>query len=99
MRKQAVIFLLIAAVALPTFAAGVLVTRTTPRVAADVQLEQRVMSAVREKFGDVAAAHMWAEAHDGNVVLHGIYAEMMSLQIANRVRRVEGVKTARWGAF
>ena len=57
------------------------------------------MTAVREKFGDVAARHMWAEADNGNVVLHGIFAEMMSLQIANRVRRVEGVKSARWGAF
>jgi hypothetical protein len=76
-----------------------LVTRPAARVSADVQLEQRVMTAVREKFGAVAAAHMWAEARDGNVVLHGIFAEMMSLQIASRVRRVEGVKSARWGAF
>jgi hypothetical protein len=99
MRKQAVIFLLIAAIALPSFASSALVTRTTPRMAADVQLEQRVMTAVRDKFGDIAAADMWAEAHDGDVVLHGIFAEMMSLQVANRVRRVEGVKSARWGAF
>jgi hypothetical protein len=54
---------------------------------------------VREKFGNVAAAHMWVEAKDGNVVMHGFFAEMMSLQVASRVRRVEGVKSARWGVF
>ena len=95
MRKQAIIFLLIAAISLPSFG-EVLVTRSMPRVAADVELEHRVMTAVHEKFHGVG---MWVEAHDGNVIMHGIFAEMMSQQIASRVRRVEGVKTARWGAY
>lgn len=99
MRKQTFIFLLIASVALPSLASFVTVRRSTSPKPADVQLEQRVMTAVREKFGDVATRHMWVESDNGNVVLHGIFAEMMTLQIASRVRRVEGVKTARWGAF
>jgi hypothetical protein len=99
MRKQIAVFLLLAAVALPSFASVIVGAPTTPRVAADVQIEHRVMIAVREKFGDVAAAHMWVEAHHGNVVLHGYFAEMMSFQIASRVRRVDGVKSARWSLF
>jgi osmotically-inducible protein OsmY len=99
MRKQTFIFLLLLAVALPSFTSVVTAPRSTSRVAADVQLEKRVMTAVREKFGNVAAADMWVEAKDGNVILHGAFAEMMSLQIASRVRRVEGVKSARWGVF
>src|SRR3954466_16363386 len=99
MRKQTFIFLLIAAVALPSLASVATARHSTTHQSADLQLEQRVMTAVREKFGDGAARHMWAEANDGNVVLHGIFAEMMSLQIASRVRRVEGVKSARWGVL
>jgi osmotically-inducible protein OsmY len=99
MRKQTFAFLLILAVALPSFASGVPVAPPASRVSADVQLEHRVMTAVREKFGNVAAAHIWVEAKDGNVVMHGFFAEMMSLQVASRVRRVEGVKSARWGVF
>jgi osmotically-inducible protein OsmY len=62
----------------------------------DVQLAKRVTHAISEKFGRGPAAAIGVEVHDGNVVLYGIYAEMMALQVANRVRRVEGVKSARW---
>jgi osmotically-inducible protein OsmY len=96
MRKQVIIFLLIAAVALPSFASVTPAPRQTQAVSADAQLTQRVTHAIREKFGREAAAETRVEVHDGNVVLHGYFAEMMSLQVASRVRRVPGVKTARW---
>jgi|GEM_PF-1867602 len=96
MRKQAVIFLLIAAVALPTFASFTAASRQTQVVSADAQLAHRVTHAIYEKFGRAAATDVSVEVHDGNVVLHGVYAELMTLQVASRVRRVEGVKSARW---
>ena len=96
MRRQAIIFLLIAAVALPTFASVTPASRQTQALSADAQLAHRVTHAISEKFGRGPAAAIGVEVHDGNVILHGIYAEMMSLQVASRVRRVEGVKSARW---
>jgi len=96
MRKQTVVFLLIAAVALPTFASVTPAPRQTQALSADAQLAHRVTHAIYEKFGRTAAVEIGVEVHDGNVVLHGIYAEMMALQVASRVRRVEGVKSARW---
>lgn len=95
MRKQIAVFLLIAAVALPTFASVTPAPRQT-QASADAQLAKRVTHAIYEKFGRGPAAAIDVEVHDGNVVLHGIYAEMMALQVASRVRRVEGVKSARW---
>jgi osmotically-inducible protein OsmY len=98
MRKQIAVFLLIATVALPSFASVSPVSRRTQAVSADAQLAQRVTHAIYEKFGRGAAAEIGVEAHDGNVVLHGIFAELMSLQVLTRVRRVEGVKSARWAS-
>jgi osmotically-inducible protein OsmY len=95
MRKQISVFLLIVAVALPSFATITPVSRQTQAVT-DAQLAQRVTHAIYEKFGRKAAAETGVEVHDGNVVLHGYFAELMSLQVASRVRRVPGVKTARW---
>jgi len=95
MRKQTVVFLLIAAVALPAFASVTPAPRQTQALSTDAQLAQRVTHAISDKFGR-AAAGIGVEAHDGNVVLHGMCAEMMALQVAQRVRRVEGVKSARW---
>ena len=96
MRKQIAVFLLIAAVALPSFATVTPVPRQTQAVSADAQLAQRITHAIYEKFGRAAAAETRVEVHDGNVILHGYFAELMSLQVASRVRRVPGVKTARW---
>jgi osmotically-inducible protein OsmY len=95
MRKQAIIFLLIAAVALPSFASVTPTPLATQTISADAQLAQRVTHAIQEKFGR-GAAGIGVEVHDGNVILHGMLAEMMAMQVANRVRRVEGVKSARW---
>ncbi|HEV7428524.1 MAG TPA: hypothetical protein VGQ46_19380 [Thermoanaerobaculia bacterium] len=105
MRKQISVFLLIAAVALPAFARTGPGHRKVPLVAppdisrltADEQLEQRVVGAIYEKFGTVAAVDVWVEAKDGEVIINGGFSEMMMLQVLNRVRRVEGVKSARWG--
>lgn len=96
MRKQTVVFLLIAAIALPTFASVTAAPHQTRALSADEQLARRVTHAIYEKFGRGPAAAIGVEVHDGNVVLHGIYAELMALQVASRVRRVEGVKSARW---
>jgi osmotically-inducible protein OsmY len=96
MRKQIAVFLLIAAVAIPTFASITPAPRQTQALSADAHLARRVTHAIYEKFGRGPAAAIGVEVHDGNVVLHGIYAEMMALQVASRVRRVEGVKSARW---
>ena len=95
MRKQISVFLLIVAVALPSFATLTPVSPQTQAVS-DAQLAQRITHAIYEKFGRAAAAETRVEVHDGNVILHGYFAELMSLQVASRVRRVPGVKTARW---
>jgi len=95
MRKQIAFFLLIAAVALPSFASVTPTPRATQAISADAQLTQRVTHAIQEKFGR-GAAGIGVEVHDGNVILHGMLADMMSMQVANRVRRVEGVKSVRW---
>jgi osmotically-inducible protein OsmY len=95
MRKQISVFLLIVAVALPSFATLTPLSPQTQAVS-DAQVAQRVRHAIYEKFGRAAAADTWVEVHDGNVILHGYFAELMSLQVASRVRRVPGVKTARW---
>jgi hypothetical protein len=105
MRKQISVFLLIAAVAIPSFASTDPGFRKVPivaqpdvsRLTADEQLEQRVVQAIYEKFGTVAAADVWVKAKDGEVIINGGFSEMMMLQVLNRVRRVEGVKSARWG--
>jgi osmotically-inducible protein OsmY len=100
MRKQAVIFLLLAAVVLPAFAATkrpVVAPQDTSQLGPDAQLERRIVQAVYEKFGNVAAAHVWVQAKDGEVIVRGGFSEMMKLQVLNRVRRVDGVKSARWG--
>ena len=99
MRKQIAVFLLIAAVALPSFASVTPVPREPQKISADAQLERRIVHAVHEKFGALAAANVWIEAHDGEVVVRGGFSEMMRFQILNRVRRVDGVKSARWGIF
>ena len=99
MRKQIAVFLLIAAVALPAFASVTPVPREPQKVSADAQLERRVVHAVYEKFGPGAAASVWVEAKGGEVVVRGAFSEMMRFQILNRVRRVDGVKSARWGVF
>ena|SRR5258707_384486 len=103
MRKQAVIFLLIAAVALPSFASVTPAPRATQAISADAQLAKRVTHAIQEKFGRAVAAQIAVEVHGGNVLLHyrGTFSEMMTLQVASRVRRVEGVKSAEWawGSF
>ena len=96
MRKQTLVFLLIAAVALPSFASVAPAPPQTQAVSADTQIANRVTNAISEKFGRGSAAAVRVEVHDGNVVLHGMYGEMMAMQMANRVRRVEGVKSARW---
>jgi len=95
-RKQIAFFLLIAAVALPSFAFATPAPRQTQAVSADAQLAQRITHAISEKFGRGPAAAIGVEVHDGNVILHGFYAEMMAAQVAQRVRRVDGVKSARW---
>jgi hypothetical protein len=99
MRKQIAVFLLIAAVALPSFASVTPVPREPQKLSADAQLERRIVHAVYEKFGEVAAAHVWVVAKDGEVVVRGAFSETMRFQILNRVRRVDGVKSARWGIF
>jgi osmotically-inducible protein OsmY len=97
MRKQVIIFLLIAAVAVPSFASLTPIPRQPQKASADVQLERRIVHAVYEKFGVGAAASVSVEAKGGEVIITGNFSEMMRFQILNRVRRVEGVKSARWG--
>jgi hypothetical protein len=105
MRKQISVFLLIAAIALPAFARTAPACRKLPvvepaeisQLSPDERLERRVINAVAEKFGNVAASHIWVHANDGVVIVRGGFSEMMRLQVLNRVRRVEGVKSARWG--
>ncbi|HEX3577790.1 MAG TPA: hypothetical protein VHY33_04430 [Thermoanaerobaculia bacterium] len=94
MRKQAIIFLLIAAVALPSFALATPAARQT-QTSADVELENRVTQVIYEKFGRVAPG-IGVEVHNGNVILNGRVREVVSLQVENRVCRVKGVKSARW---
>jgi hypothetical protein len=105
MRKLSVAFLLFAAVALPSFARTGPGYRRLPITAApdisqlgpDAQLERRVVDAVYQKFGRDAAASIWVHADRGEVIVNGGFSEMMMLQVLSRVRKVEGVKTARWG--
>src|SRR4051794_3931208 len=101
MRKISVAFLLIAAVVIPSIArtgpgfrkAPIVAQPDISRMTADEQLEQRVVNAIYEKFGTVAAADVWVKAKDGEVIINGGFSEMMMLQVLNRVRRVEGVKS------
>src|SRR3954469_14800421 len=99
MRKQVIIFLLMAAIALPSFASLTPVPRAAQKASADVQLERRVVDAVYQKFGVGAAASVSVEAKGGEVIVVAPFSGMMRFQILNRVRRVEGVKSARWGVF
>ena len=68
------------------------------QVSPNAPLEARVVDAVRQKFGNVAAKHVSVEASkDGQIVIRGNFTEAKRLDVLSRIRRVPGVKSARWG--